>query len=120
MDLDQFTLLYRVRKTVLQMLKDRGFAISEKKLLQLKEEFVANYNGSRESLNMMVNKSKVAGAEAGFEQDKIFVFFPENDKLSLEILVQICKMMVEHTVLRAIVIVKGTTQISKRVIIKLN
>ena len=43
MDLDQNTILYRVRKTVLQMLKDRGYLISEKKLTQTKAEFIETF-----------------------------------------------------------------------------
>lgn len=56
MDLDQTTLLYRVRKTVLQMLKDRGYIVSDKKLTQTIEDFRANFNGSRDSLNLLVTK----------------------------------------------------------------
>ncbi len=56
MDLDQKTLLYRVRRTVLQMLKDRGYMISEEKLNQTREDFANSYNESRDSLNMLVKK----------------------------------------------------------------
>ncbi len=44
MDLDQVTILYRVRKTVLQMLKDRGYLVSEKKLTQTREDFAKTFN----------------------------------------------------------------------------
>jgi hypothetical protein len=49
MDLDQVTILYRVRKTVLQMLKDRGYLISEKKLTQTKAEFAETFLGGHRS-----------------------------------------------------------------------
>lgn len=78
MDLDQKTLLYRVRKTVLQMLKDRGYVVSEKKLNQTKEDFIANYNGSRDSLNLLVEKRPVEGEDAVTEEaQKLIVFFPD-------------------------------------------
>jgi len=55
MDLDNVTLLYRVRKTVLQMLKDRGYIVSEKKLTQTKQEFAEQFT-TRDSLNLLVEK----------------------------------------------------------------
>ena len=56
MDLDQTTLMFRVRRTVLQMLNDRGYIISHTKLNQTFEEFKESYNGSRDSLNLLVTK----------------------------------------------------------------
>ena len=43
--MDEPTLLYRLRKTVLQMLKDRGYIISENKLAESKKAFLEKYNG---------------------------------------------------------------------------
>lgn len=68
MDLDQVTLLYRVRRTVLQMLKDRGYIVSEKKLNQTKAEFEQSYTGSRESLNLLVEKRPQAEGETYAEE----------------------------------------------------
>jgi len=61
MDLDQGTILYRVRKTILQMLKDRGYLTSEKKLSQTKAEFLRDFSGQRSSLNMLVTKRRLEG-----------------------------------------------------------
>lgn len=69
MDLDQVTLLYRVRKTVLQMLKDRGYIISEKKLTQSKQEFQESFNGSRDSLNLLVEKRAPPEGEDPIPED---------------------------------------------------
>lgn len=74
------TLLYRVRKTVLQMLKDRGYIVSEKKLNQTKADFAENYTGSRETLNLLVEKRPQNEGEettGGEETQKMIVFFPD-------------------------------------------
>ncbi len=118
MDLDQVTILYRVRKTVLQMLKDRGYLVSEKKLAQTRDEFAATFNMQRASLNMLVTKRKPEGAAAGTElggQDKIFVFFPDSEKMSDTDVKKISLTMIDNLVNNAIVIIKGTTQVSRKV-----
>lgn len=111
MELDPITLLYRVRKTVLQMLKDRGYIVSEKKLAETKQEFQESYNGSRDSLNTLAKKRK---AEDGDDEAKIFVFFPDNDKLNSDTIKQISLMMLQHNVYNSIIVYKSTTQISRR------
>lgn len=82
MDMDQQTLLFRVRKTVLQMLKDRGYIVSEKKLNQTKQEFAETYNGSRESLNALVEKRASEDDGTLGESSKLIVFFPDAEKLN--------------------------------------
>ena len=121
MDLDQNTILYRVRKTVLQMLKDRGYVISEKKLTQNLVEFKETYSGHRSSLNMLVNKRKLEGqAPADDGSDKILVFFLDNEKMNELDVKKISATMIENDVLKSIVIIKGTTQVSRRVSLKSN
>lgn len=116
MELSQTTLLYRVRKTMLQMMKDRGYLISEKKLNQTKAEFEATFNGKRESLNMLLNKR---GAEANDASQKILVFFPDQEKLNKEGIELIQISMIENKVYNSVVVIKGTTSISRRVSILL-
>lgn len=84
MDLDEVTLLYRVRKTVLQMLKDRGYIVSDSKLNEKKDEFAKKYNRSRDSLNLLVQK-RVSPDDEGVseESQKLIVFFPDQDKLNM-------------------------------------
>ena len=115
MDLDQVTILYRVRKTVLQMLKDRGYLVSEKKLAQTRDEFAATFNMQRSSLNMLVNKRKQEGTADIGGQDKIFVFFPDSDKMSETDVKKISITMIDNEVNKSIVIIKGTTQVSRKV-----
>ncbi len=116
MDLDQVTVLYRVRKTVLQMLKDRGYVTSEKKLSQTKAEFTATYSGQRSSLNMLVTKRKIEGQPPVDDgSDKILVFFLDNEKMNEMDVKRISATMIENDVLKSIVIIKGTTQVSRRV-----
>lgn len=116
MDLDQVTILYRVRKTVLQMLKDRGYLVSEKKIAQTKTEFATSYNGARGSLNMLVQRRKLEGQGSSDDaNDKILVFFLDNEKMNEMDVKRISATMIENDVMKSVVIIKGTTQVSRRV-----
>ena len=57
MDIDETTILFKVRKTVFQMLRDRGFTVSDQSYLQTLDEFKSTFNSSRESLNMLFQKA---------------------------------------------------------------
>ena len=50
---DETTILFRVRKTVFQMLRDRGYTVSDQSFHQSHDDFKTDFNGTRESLNML-------------------------------------------------------------------
>ena len=79
MDMDQVTLLYRVRRTVMQMLKDRGYIIQADIFAQTKQKFQETFSGARESLNMLVKRRPPPEGENPLpeESQKLIVFFPD-------------------------------------------
>ena len=105
------------------MLKDRGYIVSEKKLNQTKAEFAELYSGQRETLNLLVEKRPQNEGEGGEtvpeDTQKLIVFFPDQDKLNMQALKQIALKMLEINCFNAIVVIKGSTQISRRVITSL-
>jgi hypothetical protein len=44
MNIDEPTILYKVRKTIFQMLRDRGYTVSEQTFSQSLEDFKNIYN----------------------------------------------------------------------------
>ena len=66
---------------------------------------------------MLVQKRKIEGqAAAGDEgSDKILVFFLDNEKMNEMDVKRISATMIENDVLKSIVIIKGSTQVSRRV-----
>ncbi len=121
MDIDDVTLLYRVRKTVHQMLKDRGYIIREDKLKESKEDFAEWFSGKakkRDALNIMVEKRRdqiEANEFAVEETQKMIVFFPDVEKLSMADLRQIALKMIEINCFNSIVIVKSASLVSAKV-----
>ena len=84
MEVDEISNLFRVSKTVYQMLRDRGYIISEKKLNQTKEQFKESYdNTSKNKLNILVEKRE--SEDDDFKDPvsrKLIVYFSDIDKLN--------------------------------------
>ena len=120
MEMDEPTALYRVRKTVFQLLRDRGYTVSDQSFNQALEDFKKGFNGSRESLNMLFQKaecldqSQVSSDTFAASEHKILVFYPSEEKVGSNVIKQIATKMCELNVLQAIVILKGATTIARR------
>lgn len=116
------TRLFRVRRTVLEMLSDRGFAVlnSDEDLNLSRENFetqfqASNYN--RESLTMLRTKRDD-------DQEQIFVFFPDEERgkaLGVAPISDKSERMEHDGVRRAILVLQtGLTPPAKNAIEKLS
>eukprot|EP00124_Ichthyophonus_hoferi_P002800 Ihof_evm3s208 gene=Ihof_evmTU3s208 len=101
--------LWRVRKTLFQMCYDRGYLVSQTELDMTLEEFRAHHGDDpqRSELTIFVaNKDDVA--------NKLYVFFPEDDKIGVGPIKTYFERMQTESVYRAIVVVKsGITPMAK-------
>lgn len=77
-DSDSVSKLWRVRRTVSQMLNDREYLVAQEDIAlpleRFKENFQAGMPGLRDRLQMLQRKRDNAA-------EQIFVFFPEEKKL---------------------------------------
>ena len=93
--------LYRARKTVLQMLKDRGYMVDQTDIDQSEDDFMEKYSGApqRDALTLLVQKRDDP-------TDQIFVFWPSDPKVGVKPIKQYCTRMNEEDVKRAILVVQ--------------
>lgn len=114
--------LFRIRRTILEMLSDRGYAVlnSEEDLLQPREVFASEFAGqnyNRESLTLLRQKKDD-------DKDQIYVFFPEeikNKPLGVKPLLERSQRMEKDGVKNAIVVLEtGLTPFAKKTVAELN
>lgn len=55
---EEITRLFRIRKTVMQMLKDRGYFVGDFEIDMTKEQFKNKYGESMKREDLVINKSK--------------------------------------------------------------
>ncbi|GAM29299.1 hypothetical protein SAMD00019534_124750, partial [Acytostelium subglobosum LB1] len=96
--MDEITRLYQIKRTLLQMLADRGYMITSSELEEGKDEFKRGFDG-REKLDSVFNKKEDA-------MDKIFIFFPKDPKVGLGPIKEYVKKMKDLSVSRAIIVVQ--------------
>jgi len=110
--MDDLTKLYQVKRTVTQMLHDRGYIVSQAELDQTKEEFKAKYSEapSREALTI-VKRNK------DDPTDQICVFFPDERKVGMKTIANYVERMKEAGINRAIIVVQESmTAFAKRAV----
>lgn len=108
--MDEVQKLYQIHKTVIQMLRDRNYLVTQQEQEITREEFRAKFAEATSRENLMLLKSKKDDPT-----DMIFVFFPEADRVGVKDIRKYCVRMKEEGVQRAIVVIKNNlTPIAKQ------
>ncbi|XP_054788128.1 DNA-directed RNA polymerases II and IV subunit 5A-like [Prosopis cineraria] len=98
---DEFNRLYRIRKTVMQMLKDRGYLVTDYEINMTKSDFRHKYSEHMKREDLVINKAKKDNSS-----DQIYVFFPEESKVGVKIMKTYTNRMKSENVTRAILVVQ--------------
>jgi len=96
--------LWRVHKTVHQLVHDRGYVVSQAELDMTLSEFIQTFGAGnslvdRAALNFLVQKRNDPA-------DQLFIFFPEDSTVGVKPIRGYLERMNEQGVYRAIVVVK--------------
>eukprot|EP00928_Gymnodinium_smaydae_P063325 TRINITY_DN46949_c0_g1_i1.p1 TRINITY_DN46949_c0_g1~~TRINITY_DN46949_c0_g1_i1.p1 ORF type:complete len:208 (-),score=59.66 TRINITY_DN46949_c0_g1_i1:149-772(-) len=104
--MDEVTKLWRVRKTVFQMLEDRGYQVADKYLQEKREDFekawkvVQEESGGRERFIILVHKKNIP-------DQQLIVFFPDEDKrVGVKPIRVLAEKMDEKGITESILVVK--------------
>lgn len=55
---DEIKRLYRIRKTVMQMLKDRGYFVGDFEVNMSKQQFISKFGENMKREDLVINKTK--------------------------------------------------------------
>ncbi|KAG5007682.1 hypothetical protein AAZX31_09G175600 [Glycine max] len=91
--------LYRIRKTVMQMLRDRNFLVGDFEINMSKHEFKSKYGEHMKREDLVINKSKKDNSG-----DQIYVFFPDEPKVGVKTMKTYTNRMNSENVYRAILV----------------
>ena len=93
--------IYRVRRTVLQMLRDRGYMVDQTDIDKSERDFFEEHteNPQRDALTLLVQKRDDP-------TDQIFVFWPLDPKVGVAPIKRYMSRMQEEDVKRAILVVQ--------------
>jgi DNA-directed RNA polymerase I, II, and III subunit RPABC1 len=108
---NEITKLYRIQKTVMEMLRDRGYIVGDFEVNMSKHEFMEKYGENMKREDLVINKAK-----KDKPSDQIYVFFPEEVKAGVDVLRTYINRMKSENVYRAILVCKSnlTTNFSQK------
>ncbi|MED6204212.1 hypothetical protein PIB30_006968 [Stylosanthes scabra] len=100
---DEIKKLYRIRKTLLEMLRDRGYLVADVEMNKIEDEFKKDPGDFGESQRDDIKEALVMSkCKNDNPSDQIYVFFPKAEKIAeKELLINITKHTIvpEHRVL---------------------
>ena len=101
--------LFRIRRTLLKMLKKRSYVVDASQLAMTPRGFVDQFGDQPKRNDLTILAEHETDAE-----DQLFVFLPDDDKVGVKTIKQYCEMMKEASVSHAILVVKqGVTPFAK-------
>ena len=101
--------LFRIRRTLLKMLKKRSYVVDAAQLAMTPRGFVGQFGDQPKRNDLTILAEHETDAE-----DQLFVFLPDDDKVGAKTIKQYCEMMKEASVSHAILVVKqGVTPFAK-------
>lgn len=98
---EEINRLFRIRRIVLEMLKDRGYFVADKEIEMTKGEFLMKYGENMKREDLVINKSL-----RNDSSDQIYVFFPEEEKVGVKTMKTYTNRMKSENVFRAILVVQ--------------
>ncbi|MED6208968.1 hypothetical protein PIB30_050092 [Stylosanthes scabra] len=101
---DELTKLYRIRKTLLQMLRDRGYLVGEFEINKTKDEFKKDLGEFDESQRDIEKALVMSKCKKDNPSDQIYVFFPKAKKIGVATLREYTSRMNSANVYNAILI----------------
>ncbi|KAJ1686767.1 hypothetical protein LUZ63_018157 [Rhynchospora breviuscula] len=93
--------LFRIRRTVMQMLRDRGYLVLEYELNSTRHEFATRFGEPIRREDLTINKSR-----KGDSSDQIYVFFPNDEKVGMKHIKKYVELMKHENVPRAILVLQ--------------
>ncbi|KAK2645629.1 hypothetical protein Ddye_020824 [Dipteronia dyeriana] len=93
--------LFRIRKTVMEMLRDRGYFVGEFEINMTKEQFLSKYGENTKREDLVINK-----AMRDNSSDQIYVFFPDEQKVGVKTMKTYTNRMKSDNVFKAILVVQ--------------
>ncbi|KAG0474191.1 hypothetical protein HPP92_015439 [Vanilla planifolia] len=98
---EQTSRLYRIRRTVLEMLRDRNYLVVDYEIKMSKMEFIHKFGESVKRDDLIINKAKKKDPS-----DQIYVFFPSDEKVGVKHIKKYAELMKAENVPRAILVVQ--------------
>ncbi|KAH0721350.1 hypothetical protein AABB24_005615 [Solanum stoloniferum] len=98
---EELSRLFRVRKTLMEMLSDRGYLVGDFEINMSKYEFLQKYGENMKREDLVLQKAKRNNSS-----DQIYVFFPEEPKVGVKTMKTYTERMKKEDVFQAILIVQ--------------
>jgi DNA-directed RNA polymerase I, II, and III subunit RPABC1 len=99
----EITRLYRIRKTVMEMLRDRGYLVGDFEVNMSKHEFREKFGDNMKREDLVINKTK-----KDKPSDQIYVLFPEEVKVGVNTLRTYARRMKSENVSKAILVCQSS------------
>ena len=113
---EELAKFYKAYKTVMQMLKDRGYVVEDDQLLKSYTKFREEYDEHRSRTSF-----RIYALHSDDQTDDIFVFFPEEEKLGVPTIKDVCKCMEDHDVAKSIIVMESeVTAFARRALEKVS